>query len=88
VILSCAEEVRLHLEKHVTVHPYDWYNDPIVGREVEKLAQARYNQGECDKVLDRIEKMDSHKVKKYLKRLIKENMYVGIEIMSEGGSEE
>jgi DNA-binding GntR family transcriptional regulator len=40
-----------------------------------------------DKVLDKIEKMDADKAKEYLKRLIKENMNVGIEIISEGGSE-
>ena len=86
-VLPIADEVRSRLEAVVTTLPYDWYGDPVVQREVEKFAQARYNQGGSDKVLDKIEKMDADKAKEYLKRLIKENMNVGIEIISEGGSE-
>jgi hypothetical protein len=45
-----------------------------------------YNQGGgSEKALARIEEMDDHKAKEYLKRLIKDNMNVGIEIISEGG---
>jgi hypothetical protein len=87
VMLPDADELRSHLEAVVTMHPYDWYGDHVVQREVEKFAQARYNQGGSDRVLARIEKMDADKAKEYLKRLIKDNMNVGIEIISEGGSE-
>lgn len=86
-LLPIADEVRSRLEAVVTTLPYDWYGDPVVQREVEKFAQARYNQGGSDKVLDKIEKMDADKAKEYLKRLIKENMNVGLEIISEGGNE-
>ncbi len=74
--ITNADEVRSRLEAVVTTLPYDWYGDPVVQREVEKFAQARYNQGGSDKVLDKIEKMDADKSKEYLKRLIKENMNV------------
>ncbi|MDR1321234.1 MAG: hypothetical protein LBK56_07390 [Gracilibacteraceae bacterium] len=87
VILPDADAVRSKLEAVVTTLPYDWYGDPIVRCEVEKFAQARYNQGGNERVLDRIEKMDADKAKEYLKRLIKDNMNVGIEIISEGGDE-
>jgi hypothetical protein len=87
VVLPDVDEVRSHLEAVVTTLPYDWYGDPVVQREVVKFAQARYNQGGSDKVLDRIEIMDADKAKEYLKRLIKDNMNVGIEIISEGGGE-
>ena len=86
-VLPDAEEVRSRLESVITMLHYDWYGEPVVQREIEKFAQARYNQGGSDKVLQRIERMDAGKAKDYLKRLIKENMNVGIEIISEGESE-
>lgn len=82
-VLSDADEVRSHLEKIVPSEHYDWYGNPTITREVEKFAQARYNQGGSEKVLEKIEKMDDRKAKEYLKRLIKENMNVGIEIISD-----
>ena len=78
-----ADEVRSHLEGVIPSDPYDWYGNPAVQREVEKFARARYIQGVSDKVLERIEKMAESKVKDYLKRLVKENMYVGVEIILE-----
>jgi hypothetical protein len=85
-ILPDADEVRSRLEDVVPSDHYDWYANPTIVREVERFAQARYNQGGSDKVLERIEKMDDHKAKEYLKRLIKDNINVGIEIISEGES--
>lgn len=82
-VLSDADEVRAHLENIVPSEHYDWYGNPTITREVEKFAQARYNQGGSEKVLEKIEKMDDRKAKEYLKRLIKENMNVGIEIISD-----
>lgn len=84
-VLSDANEVRSRLESVVPSEYYDWYSNPTIQREVEKFAQARYSQGGSDRVLDKIEKMDDRKAKEYLKRLIKDNMNVGIEIISEGG---
>jgi len=83
VILLDADAVRSHLEGVIPVEHYDWYGNPAVQREVEKFAHARYVQGGNDKVLERIEKMDEAKAKNYLKRLVKENMYVGVEIILE-----
>jgi hypothetical protein len=59
----------------------------VVEREVEKFAQARYNQSGIEKVLARIEKMEPGAAKGYLKQLIKDNMNVGLEIIAEGGNE-
>lgn len=86
-VLPDADEVRSRLEAVVTTFPYDWLGDRVVQREVEKFAQAKYNQGGSEKVLVRIEKMDADKAKEYLKRLVRDNMNVGIEIISEGGGE-
>ncbi len=84
VIISDADAVRTHLENVIPQEPYDWYGNPTVQREVEKFAHAKYIQGGRDKVLEKIEKMDESKAKNYLKQLVKENMYVGVEIILEG----
>jgi formate dehydrogenase maturation protein FdhE len=82
-ILSDADEVRSRLEDVVPLEHYEWYGNPTIQREVEKLAQAKYNQYWSEKVLEKIEKLDDYKTKEYLKRLIKNNMNIGIEILSE-----
>jgi len=84
VILQDADEVRSHLESVIPLEPYDWYGNPAVQREVEKFARARYIHGGSDAVLERIEKMAESKAKDYLKRLVKDNMNVGVEIIMEG----
>jgi hypothetical protein len=86
VLLPNIDEVRSYLDSNVTITPYDWYGDPTVQQAIEKLAQSKYNLEGCDKVLTRIEKMEAEETKKYLKQLIKDNMNVGIEIISNEGS--
>lgn len=83
-VLPDIDEVRSRLETVIPLEHYQWYSNPTVLREVEKFAQARYNQGGSDKVLEKIDKMDDSKAKEYLKRLVRDNMNVGIEIILEG----
>jgi hypothetical protein len=87
-ILPNADDVRKYIETDISPNYYTWYGDPAVTHGMEKFAQAKYSQGGSEKAFSKIEKMDAEKVKEYLKRLIKENMNVGIEIISEGSSEE
>lgn len=47
------------------------------------MAEAKYNQGGCDKALEKIDKMELEDVKHYLKDLIKDNMIVGMEIIKD-----
>jgi len=82
--LRDADEVRSHLEGVIPSDPYDWYGNPAVQQEVEKFARARYIQGVNDKVFEKIDQMADSKAKDYLKRLVKDNMNVGIEIIIEG----
>jgi len=84
VILRDADEVRSHLEGVIPSDPYYWYGNPAVQQEVEKFARARYIQGVNDKVFEKIDQMADSKAKDYLKRLVKDNMNVGIEIIIEG----
>lgn len=45
------------------------------------MAEYNYNKTGCGKALEKIEDMDAAEAKQYLKRLIKDNMIVGMEII-------
>lgn len=84
ILLSNADKVRDVLER-LTVDPYNWRGNPSVENKIKQLAEAEYNAGGSDKALLKIDHMDDSQLKQYLKRLVKENMTVGIEIISSGG---
>jgi hypothetical protein len=61
---------------------YDWRDNPNVRFKIKQLAEAEYNASGNKKVLAKIDAMDDAQLKKYLKRLIKDSVVVGIEILS------
>ncbi|RGS71138.1 hypothetical protein [Mitsuokella sp. AF21-1AC] len=81
VMLTDLDEVRDHLMGTVGAEPYDWYASLQVDNELKEMAEFKYNATGCDKALKKIEDMDVAEVKEYLKRLIKDNMVVGMEII-------
>lgn len=83
-LLPNLEKVRDDLDR-LAIEPYEWYGNPNVKSEVEKRAKAQYDAGGSDKALQTIDSMDEENLKQYLKRLVKENMTVGIEIILTGG---
>jgi hypothetical protein len=83
-LLQNLEEVRDALER-LSVDTYDWRENPSVKNKVKQLAEAEYNAGGSDKALMKIDEMHDTKLKQYLKRLVRENMTVGIEIITNGG---
>lgn len=82
-LLPNADKVREVLER-LTVDPFDWRGNPCVEKKIKQLAEAEYNAGGSDKALSKIDQMDDAQLKLYLKRLVKENMTVGIEIITRG----
>ena len=54
---------------------------PEIEKKLRQMAEAKYNQGGCDRALAKIDEMDIADVKKYLKDLIRDNMVVGMEII-------
>jgi len=82
-LLPDLEKVRDALE-HLSVDVYDWRGNPGVKDKVEQLAYAEYNAGGSDKVLLKIDEMDDAQLKQYLKRLVKDSITVGIEILANG----
>jgi len=83
-LLPNADQVRDVLER-LTVDTYDWRGNPCVENKIKQLAEAEYHAGGSDKALSKIDQMDDAQLKLYLKRLVKENMTVGIEIISSRG---
>lgn len=81
VMLTDIQEVKNYLDSHITADPFDWFGLPEIEKKLGQMAEAKYNQGGCDRALAKIDEMDISDVKKYLKDLIKENMVVGMEII-------
>jgi hypothetical protein len=83
-LLPNLDKVRDTLDR-LSVDTYDWRDNPSVKGKVKQLAEAEYNAGGSDKVLLKIDEMDDAQLKKYLKRLVKDSIVVGIEILANGG---
>lgn len=81
VMLTDIQEVKDYLDSRITAEPFDWFGLPEVEKKLHQMAEAKYNQGGCERALEKIDEMDISDVKKYLKDLIKDNMVVGMEII-------
>ena len=82
-LLPNVDKVRDELER-LSVDTYEWRENPSIKNKVRQLAEAEYNAGGSDKALSKIDEMKDAQLKQYLKRLVKENMTVGIEIITNG----
>lgn len=82
-ILTDTVAVKDYLERQSGISPFNWYGNPTIKRLVANMAQAIYDNAGCEKALEKIDRMDTEDVKRYLKRLIRENMTVGIEIIKD-----
>jgi hypothetical protein len=83
-LLPNLDKVRDTLDR-LSVDAYDWRDNPSIKSKVKQLAEAEYNAGGSDKVLLKIDEMDDAQLKRYLKRLVKDSITVGIEILANGG---
>jgi len=83
-LLPDLDKVRDTLAR-ISVDTYDWRDNPSVKGKVKQLAEAEYNAGGSDMVLRKIDEMDDAQLKQYLKRLVKDSITVGIEILANGG---
>jgi hypothetical protein len=82
-ILNDSDEVKNHLSERLHLEPFDWYQSTNVENEITELAHHKYITGENKKALDKIKQMDPDHLKKYLERLVMNNMQVGIEIIND-----
>jgi hypothetical protein len=80
-LLPNIDKVRDTLDL-LSVDIYDWHDNPSVKKRVRELAEAEYNAGGSDRVLQKIDAMDDATLKSYLKRLVKDNIKIGVEILA------
>jgi len=83
-VLTDLNEVREYLVKHApSIAPYDWSGHSEIFPLIKELAENKYSKEPYERVLRRIDSMDGEKLKNYLKRLVKGNIVVGIEILED-----
>jgi hypothetical protein len=78
-------QVTNKLER-LTVDAYDWLSHPDVKNVIKKLVEAEYHAGGSDKALSILGCMTAEQREVYIKRLVKENVAVGLEIITRGGN--
>ena len=83
-ILTIAQ-VKSKLDR-MTVDAYDWISHPDVKGVIKKLAEAEYHAGGSDKALAILGGMTATEREEYIKRLVKENIAIGLEIITRGGN--
>ncbi|MCL1795205.1 MAG: hypothetical protein FWG34_15255, partial [Oscillospiraceae bacterium] len=83
-LLSDFGKIRESLDR-LSPDAYDWRDNPSVKNKVKQLAEAEYDAGGSDRVLTKIDDMDDAHLKQYLKKLVRDNIKVGIEILADGG---
>lgn len=84
IIIKDIELTREELSKRLQVGAYDWYPKTKQADDILKqLAKNIYEKTGCNEALSKIEIMSEIDAKLYLKRLIRERMEVGMEILKD-----
>jgi hypothetical protein len=86
VLFQDLSEIKDVLE-NLPVDIYDWYDSPIVKARIKKSAEAEYNAGVSDKVLQKLDKMSDPELRQYLEQLVKDSALVGAEILAKEGKD-
>lgn len=81
-MLTDIASVKEYLVSRITDEPYYWNSSSAVESRLNELAQHIYETGGFQEAFDKIDSMDANDVKSYLKRLIQNNMAVGVEIIN------
>lgn len=83
VVLKDIQSVRANLKETLGANVYDWYGHPDLQRVISKLAQGEYVRNCASRLAGEIDKMSADEAKKYLKKLVANQLEIGIEILSE-----
>ncbi len=82
VILTDIDAVKDYLNSKLSAEPYHWLGiTTAIDQKLKQLAEAQYNRDGYVKALAKIDTMDTSLVKEYIKKLIKDDMLLGIEII-------
>ena len=81
ILFDNVDDVKDYLGDHVSDAPYHWMGSKEVADRISKMASANYMKTGYGKVKKVIDEMPADEVKEYLKKLIEDNIIVGVEIM-------
>lgn len=81
ILFENIDEVKNYLKSHVSEHPNFWLESKDVVAKIRELATAKYMESGYGKAKQIIDDMSADKVKEYLKQMIEDNIFVGIEII-------
>ena len=81
VLFDDVDEVKDYLKSHVTDAPYHWLGSKEVIAKIKAMANANYVKTGYGKAKQVIDNMPADQVKDYLKKMIEDNIVVGIEII-------
>ena len=84
LLLSDINRVRDDLDQ-LPIDVYEWRENPNVKIRIKQLAEAEYHSGGSDKIVEKIDKLPDADLKQYLKKLIMNNMTIGIELLANEG---
>lgn len=82
VMIDNLEELQTYISSRVSEAPFHWMGNSQVDKVIDNFAQMKYNSSGYQTAIEVIDVMNPDDVKKYLKDLIKNNMNVGIQIIS------
>ncbi len=81
VLFDDVEGVKEYLQNHVSEAPFHWLGSKEVIGKIKTMANAKYVESGYGKAKKIIDEMPADQVKEYLKKLIEDNIVVGVEIM-------
>ena len=83
VLFDDIEEIKNYLKTHVAENPYYWLGNSEVNRLIKTLANTNYMKSGYDRAKQVVDSMSSEQAKEYLKKMIADNIVIGVEIMKE-----
>lgn len=85
-VLLKADEVRSYLKERAVAQPYEWYSNPMVDKLIKEYASARYDTEGSVIAMSIVDAMDDiNTLKEYLKKLIQDDISVGLSIIKNEG---
>ena len=81
ILFENVDDVINYLKEQVTEVPYYWLGSKQVTAKIKIMAKASYMKSGYGKAKYAIDNMPADKVKEYLKKMIEDNLAVGVEII-------
>ena len=75
--------VRTKLKENLGDNVYGWFGHPELQRVISALAQSEYSRNCATRLTAKIDKMSADEAKEYLKKLVANQLEIGIEILME-----